>query len=189
VCVYIYIYTTATYLITNAAFLKNVYIYFGFLFYFQWPPVHTCRRHYNAGDDDYTTTTIYRTIRFDFGISRLVFFYFLIILVVLVAAEVFLPIIFFVNWLGSHAARVSRRRRRNELVDRLPPSSSLPFAVSLFVALTVYHSLFLSVTHSFSLVSTLSDHRGLAVFNLYTHALAQAVVAIYGGVIPPWSPS
>lgn len=33
VCVCVY--TTTTYLITNAAFLKNVYIYFGFLFYFQ----------------------------------------------------------------------------------------------------------------------------------------------------------
>lgn len=96
------------------------------------------------------------------------YFYFLIILVVLVAAEVFLPIIFFVNWLGSHAARVSRRRRRNELADRLPPSSSLPFAVSLFVALTVSLSLSLTVSlapsQSLFLLRTLSDRRGLAVF-------------------------
>lgn len=98
------------------------------------------------------TTTIRRQrfiVRFDsISVFLVSFFYFLIILVVLVAAEVFLPIIFFVNWLGSHAARVSRRRRRNELADRLPPSSSLPFAVSLFVALTVYHSLFLSLSPS-----------------------------------------
>lgn len=58
---------------------------------------------------------------------------------------------------------------------------------SLFLSLTLF------MTRSFSLslplVSTLSDRRGLAVFNLYTHALVQAAVAIYGGVIPPWSPS
>jgi len=98
------------------------------------------------------TTTIRRQrfiVRFDSISVFLVsffFFFFLIILRVLVAAEVFLPIIFFVNWLGSHAARVSRRRRRNELADRLPPSSSLPFAVSFLVALTVYHLLSLSVS-------------------------------------------
>ncbi|CAH1732514.1 unnamed protein product [Aphis gossypii] len=145
------------------------------------------------------TTTIRRQrfiVRFDSISVFLVsfFFIFLIILVVLVAAEVFLPIIFFVNWLGSHAARVSRRRRRNELADRLPPSSSLPFAISLLVALTVSHSFSQSLYLSFSLslslsrIRTLSDRRGLAVFNLYTYALVQAA-SICGGVIPPWSPS
>lgn len=110
-------------------FLKNIYL---FRFFFS---MTTCTHLSPSLRSMPTTATtaIYRTIRFDFGISRLGFFIFLIILVVLVAAEVFLPIIFFVNWLGSHAARVSsRRRRQNKLADRLPPPpSSLPLTVFL----------------------------------------------------------
>jgi len=73
-------------------------------------------------------------------------------------------------------------------------SSTLPFAMSLLVALTVSHSfsqsLYLSLSLSLSLsrTHTICDRRGLAVFNLYTYALVQAA-SIYGGVIPPWSQS
>lgn len=119
------------------------------------PPLQ-CRRRRLYDDNDLS----YDSIRFRYFSFRFFILFFLIILVVLVAAEVFLPIIFFVNWLGSHAARVSRRRRRNELADRLPPSSTLPFAMSLLVALTVSHSfsqsLYLSLSLSLSLVRILS---------------------------------
>jgi len=126
------------------------------------PPLQ-CRRRRLYDDNDLS----YDSIRFRYFSSRF-FFYFLIILVVLVAAEVFLPIIFFVNWLGSHAARVSRRRRRNELADRLPPSSSLPFAISLLVALTVSHSFSQSTLF---LVLSLS----LSLSLVYAHYLTAAV--------------
>jgi hypothetical protein len=134
-----------------------MFIYFGFYF-FQWPPVHTCRRHYNADDDDDLS---YDSIRFRYFSSRffylfiiiiiIIIFFLLLILVVLVAAEVFLPIIFFVNWLGSHAAHVGRRRRRrrNELADRLPPPTSLPLAVSLVLSPSSRHSLYLSPSLSY----------------------------------------
>jgi len=43
----------------------------------------------------------------------------------------------------------------------------------LFRSRSLSLSLSLFLTHSLSLVRTLSDRRGLAVFNLYTHALVQ----------------
>lgn len=106
-----------------------MYIYFGFFLFNDrmYTPVVTTTMPAMK-----TTTTIYcayNSIRFRyFSSCVLLFFYFSIILVVLVTAKLFLPIIFFVNWLGSHAARVSRRlrRRRNELADRLPPPPRSP---------------------------------------------------------------
>lgn len=109
--------------------------------------------------------TIYSTIRFDFGISRLVFFFFyLIILVVLVAAKVFLPIIFFVNWLGSHAARalvvvVGGGKTSWQTGCRRRPlfrSGSLTFLTLL--SFSHAHARYAFLTRS------LSHRRGLAVF-------------------------
>lgn len=109
-----------------------------------------------------TTRTIYR-IPFDsisvFLVLFFLIFFFIIlvvVVVVLVAAEVFLPIIFFVNWLGSHAARVSRRRLLPELADRLPPPTTIPLGEPLSVTLflPVFSlSLSLSLTHTHSVVT------------------------------------